>query len=87
MFQLWINQVVGFYQQNVTLPQVVFKHFTRKNQLSGFYISGTLVENGLRDCNQNLTSNIKQIWVNQLTFIPPKIVRKLPMISMGIVFN
>ena len=32
---------------NVTLPQVFFKHFASKNQLPGFYISGTLVENRL----------------------------------------
>ena len=31
--------------ENITLPQVFFKHFARKNQLPGFYISGTLVEN------------------------------------------
>ena len=31
----------------VTLPQVFFKDFAGKNQLPGFYISGTLVENGL----------------------------------------
>ena len=30
------------------LPQVFFKHFARKNQLPGFYITGTLVENGLK---------------------------------------
>ena len=34
-------QVVGFYWQNVTLPLVSFKHFASKNQLPGFYISGT----------------------------------------------
>ena len=47
MFHLRSNQVVGFYQQNVTLPQMFFNHFASKNQLTGFYISGTLVENGL----------------------------------------
>ena len=31
----------------IPLPQVFFKHFANKNQLPGFYISGTLVENGL----------------------------------------
>ena len=31
------------------LPQVFFKHFASKNQLPGFYINETLVENGLRD--------------------------------------
>ena len=34
--------------KNVTLPQVFFKHFASKNQLPGFYVSGTLVENGLK---------------------------------------
>ena len=34
--------------ENVTLPQVLFKHFAGKNQLPGFYISGTLVENDLK---------------------------------------
>ena len=48
MFHLCRNQVVGFYWQNVTLPQVFFKHFASKNQLPGFYISGTLVENELK---------------------------------------
>ena len=47
MFHLWKNLVVGFYWQNVTLPQVFFKHFASKNQLPGFYVSETLVENGL----------------------------------------
>ena len=27
----------------------LFKHFASKNQLPGFYISGTLVENGLEE--------------------------------------
>ena len=30
------------------LPQMFFKHFASKNQLPGFYISRTLVENRLR---------------------------------------
>ena len=34
------------FTENVTLPQIFFKHFTSKNQLPGFYITGTLVENG-----------------------------------------
>ena len=34
--------------KNITLPQVFFKHFPIKNQLPGFYISETLVENGLK---------------------------------------
>ena len=36
-----------FFIYNITLPQVFFKHFASKNQLPGFYISGTLVKNGL----------------------------------------
>ena len=49
MFHLWINQVVGFYNQNVNRSQLFFKNFASKNQLPGFYISGTLVENGLKE--------------------------------------
>ena len=35
------------FTQNVTLTKAFFKHFAGKNQLTGFYISGTLLENGL----------------------------------------
>ena len=35
------------FTENVTLPQVFFKHFASKNQLPGSYIIGTLVEDGL----------------------------------------
>ena len=35
------------FTQNVTLPQVFFKHFASKIQLPGLPVSGTLVENGL----------------------------------------
>ena len=42
MFHLCRNQL------NVPLPQVFFKHFDSKNQLPGFCIGGTLVENGLK---------------------------------------
>ena len=31
----------------ISLFKVFFKHFASKNQLPGFYIIGTLVENGL----------------------------------------
>ena len=55
MFYLCINQVAGFYQQNVTLPQVFFKHFASK--LPGFQIGGILVENGL---------NIKELLVTSI---------------------
>ena len=40
MFHLCRNQVV-------TLPQVFFKHFARKNQLLGLFVNGTLVKNKL----------------------------------------
>ena len=40
MFKLRRNQKVNFLQ-------VFFKRFASKNQLPGFYVSGTLVENGL----------------------------------------
>ena len=36
-----------------TFPQVSFKHFGSKNQLPGFYIRGTLVENRLTIMNAN----------------------------------
>ena len=36
-----------FLLKNVTVPQVFFKHFASKSQLPGFYISRTLVKNGL----------------------------------------
>ena len=49
IFHILINQIVGFYQRNVTLSQVFFKPFASKNQLPGFYISGTLIEDGLSD--------------------------------------
>ena len=38
--------VNNLYGSSVTLPYVFFKHFASKNQLPGFYISGTLVGNG-----------------------------------------
>ena len=46
-FNLCRNQLVGFYEQNATVPQVFFKHFASKNQLPGLSISGTLVKNRL----------------------------------------
>ena len=39
MFHSWTN--------HVTPPQMFLKHFASKNLLPGFYINGTLVENGL----------------------------------------
>ena len=39
-----MDKPVGFYQQNVTLPQVFLKHFASKSKLPGFYISGTLTK-------------------------------------------
>ena len=52
MFHLWINQVVGFYLKWHSSIGV-FKHFVGKNQLPGFYISRTLVENGLIHTKNN----------------------------------
>ena len=47
MFYPRINQIVGFYQQNVWKAPVNKWHFASKTQLTGFYIIGKLVENGL----------------------------------------
>ena len=47
MFHLRINQAAVFYKQNVTLPQVFFKHFASNNQLPSLPVSGALVENEL----------------------------------------
>ena len=33
--------------ENVTRPQLFFKHFASKSQLPGLSVSGTLLENGL----------------------------------------
>ena len=52
MFHLWLNQVVGFYLKWHSSIGV-FKHFVGKNQLPGFYISRTLVENGLIHTKNN----------------------------------
>ena len=42
---------------NVTLPKAFFKHFASKNQLPGFYIGRTSVENELiRNCNKLIIS-------------------------------
>ena len=37
-----------------------FKHFPSKNQLFGFYMSGTLVENGLKNFNNDRKSIFSQ---------------------------
>ena len=37
--------------ENVTPPQLFFKHFASKSQLPGLSISGKLVENGLKYLN------------------------------------
>ena len=43
-----------------------FKHFTSKNQLPGFYIGGTLVENGLTIVNLDSTSTHKALLINAI---------------------
>ena len=51
--------------KNVTLPQVFFKHFASKSQLLGFYISGTLVENGLIQLHVYIIyrqASLEQLW-------------------------
>ena len=55
---LWKSDILS---KDVTFPQVFFKHFASKNQLPGFYISGTLVENGL-------TSIFPEIIINPMVF-------------------
>ena len=47
---LWKNDILSkdAGHRQVTVPQVFFKHFASKNQPHGFYICGTLVENGLK---------------------------------------
>ena len=43
----------------------VFKRFASKNQLTGFYISGTLVENGLKSTlNQRKPLNKRELKTN-----------------------
>ena len=41
---LWKSEILS---QDVGHGRAFFKHFASKNQLPVFYISGTLVENGL----------------------------------------
>ena len=52
---LWKSDILS---KDVTLPQVFFKHFASKNQLPGFYISRTLVENGLNLINALLEMTV-----------------------------
>ena len=49
MFQkhLWKSDIWPASLRKRHHPQVFFKYFASKNQLPGFYIRGTLVENGL----------------------------------------
>ena len=44
--------------KNVTLPQVFFKHFARKNHLPVFYISGTLVKDAIIFTNFDVLSDV-----------------------------
>ena len=69
MFDLRINQVVGFYKQNVTLPQVFLKYFASKNQLPGFYISQTLVENGLIILTSKSKEQDREKWTGAIEFM------------------
>ena len=47
-FKLRCRSLACIFSYNVTLPQVLLKHFASKNQLPSFYIGGTLLEYGLR---------------------------------------
>ena len=69
MFDLRINQVVGFYLQNITLPQVSLKNFASKNQLPGFYISQTLVENGLIILTSKSKEQDREKWTGAIEFM------------------
>ena len=47
---LWKSDILSKDADHIIpLPQVFFKHFANKNQLPGFYIGGTLVENELKE--------------------------------------
>ena len=78
MFHLRINQLVYLsiciFTYNVTLPQVFFKHFVSKNQLTGLSVNGTLVENELKITlwilyNQIFKGTLLQIWKSTDTFV------------------
>ena len=43
--------MTGIFAENVTLPKSFFKHFASKNQLPGLSVTGTLVENKLRQAS------------------------------------
>ena len=46
---LWKSDILSKDADRMsTLPQVFFKLFASKNQLTGLSVSGTLVENGLK---------------------------------------
>ena len=51
-----------------------FKHFASKNQLLGFYISGTLVENGLKKKSWEKNSGNLKIPQNMLFTLPCRII-------------
>ena len=56
MFHLCRDQVDNLHlylKRHSSTENVFFKHFASKNQLPGFYISGILVENGLRNASRN----------------------------------
>ena len=62
MFHLCRNHAVVFMAK-CHFSTSVFKHFSSNNQLPGFYISGTLVENGL-GINFPLSDSIKLVIIN-----------------------
>ena len=48
MFEKHLRKSDFIFTLNVTLPQVFFKDFASKNQLTGFCNGGALAENGLK---------------------------------------
>ena len=55
MFHLCRNQVNDLHLYlKFHSSTGIFKHFASKNQLPGFYISGTLVENGSKNMCEGL---------------------------------
>ena len=59
LFKNLLFPFLFIFTENVTLPQVFFERFAKKNKLTGFYISETLVISGIRKAN----SDPVNIWI------------------------
>ena len=57
--KMQVDDLPCIFTWNFTLPQVFFKHFASKNQLPGFYRSGTLIGNYLIAWEWNIFSSNK----------------------------